>query len=91
MSTTATSLSSARFTFERYVGRVGYSTNQLYEFVPDAKDIQDVPKLLPGVQYVGHCSAANLAVRPRDEGIAVMVTFQNELMWFHIDQLPINI
>lgn len=73
-------ISPEKFLFEKYVGRLGYSPNEV-------ATIKGTPK--PGVKFLGYCEARRLPVRPRNEGFAVMAEMENgEVTWLHVDQLP---
>lgn len=73
-------ISPEKFLFEKYVGRLGYSPNEVATH-------KGTPK--PGVKFLGYCEARRLLVRPRTEGFAVMAEMENgDVTWLHVDQLP---
>lgn len=73
-------ISPEKFLFEKYIGRLGYSPNEV-------ATVKGTPQ--PGVKFLGYCDARRLKVRPRTEGFAVMAEMENgDVIWLHVDQLP---
>lgn len=71
-----------KFLFEIYIGRVGYSVNQVI-------DSFEQPK--PGFKILGYCEARRLPVRPRTEGFAIMVEDtqlpEDNVFWLHVENI----
>lgn len=73
-------ISPEKFLFEKYIGRVGYTINDVMTTRHTAK---------PGVKFLGFCEASRLPVRPRAEGFALMAEMENgDVVWLHVEQLP---
>lgn len=71
-----------KFLFELYIGRVGYSTNQVIDAREDLK---------PGFKALGYCDARRLPVRPRKDGFALMVEDtqlpEENIFWLHVERI----
>lgn len=73
-------ISSAKFIWEKYIGKVGYATSQIFK---------DFETLDYDIEPLGYCKAVNLSIRPRYEGYAIMVAIDGEECWMHCLALPI--
>ena len=75
-------ISPEKFLFELYIGRVGYSVNQVIDSFDQVK---------PGFKALGYCDARRLPVRPRTEGYALMVEDtqlpEQTQFWLHVDNI----
>jgi len=71
-------MNSYDFTYQKYIGHVGYSNVEVYDF----------DKYIPRSPWieVGRIDAIKLHIRPRNEGIAIMLENQEtfEQLWFHV-------
>lgn len=81
-------LSPEKFEWEKYCGRVGWATSQLMEPQTPMEYEEKVIRLKPDVNYIGHCDAGRIPVRPRPGENAIMVEIDGEETWFHSEALP---
>lgn len=70
-------MNSAKFTWEKYCSQMGYCGPEAWNVLTN--------KPMPGYTEVGRCSASSLRVRPRTEGVAVMLRNDDTLeeFWLH--------
>lgn len=75
-------ISPEKFLFELYIGRLGYSVNQ----VIDSRE-----QIKPGFKILGYCEARRLPVRPRTKGYAIMVEDiqlpEEKKFWLHVEKV----
>lgn len=71
-----------KFLFELYIGRLGYSVNQVIDSREQVK---------PGFKLLGYCEARRLPVRPRNKGYAIMVEDtqlpEQTTFWLHVENI----
>jgi hypothetical protein len=77
-------LSPSKFTWEKYIGKVGFAATQLF-----ADPWANKPKLNPDVTVIGYCPAKDIRIRSRPQGLVIMVEMNGEEFWFHNDELPV--
>lgn len=72
---------SSKFVWEKYISKRGFATHNFYNV--------DTNRLID-CTLIGYCPAKNLPIRPRPEGIAVLVIDNDsqEETWFHLMGLP---
>ncbi len=70
-------MNSAKFTWEKYIGRVGFALTEVWNLKTN--------RALPGFTELGRCAASSLPVRPRSQGEAVMLLCEEtgEEFWLH--------
>ena len=71
------SIRAIEFSYERYIGFVGYSQQQVWDF--------DKGRSMPGFIELGIVESSKLHFRPRLDGKSAMLADpENNLVWLHI-------
>ena len=71
-------ISPETFTWDRYIGVVGYSIDDVWDF--------ERHRVKPGFVELGRCDASKIPMRQRN-GYAILVEDENfERFWFHVEK-----